>query len=238
MSPSNQQDQSFGDISLSGEGHSLTINQILQVVPAVVAARPFIAESPYLGLRHFGQEQAHLFFGRGHLAAELLEATVSRPFTLVIGASGSGKSSLVRAGLIPQLHQRLPKLRVLTLVPDSDPFDSLRAALIQNNYSRAKADAALTRQPDTLLRVCHGSGLRPAGEQWLIFIDQFEQLFIRTTDPALRSALLDGIVRFIAAELKDVRLVVALRSDFVDRLDPYPSFLKLVEGCAKTVSSR
>lgn len=237
MSAASQQAQSFGDISLSGNGHTLTINQTIQAVPAVVNQRVFVEESPYLGLRHFAQEHAHLFFGRAGLVSELLDATIRQPFTLIVGASGSGKSSVVRAGLLPQLQQRLPKLKVFTLVPDSDPFDSLRAALLQNSYSRAKADAALTRQPDTLLQVCGEAGLRLPGEPWLVFIDQLEQIFSRTADPDLRFSLLDGIVRFAAVAPPEVRLIATLRADYFDRLDPYQGFLKLIEGCLKTVPS-
>src|SRR5262245_4423143 len=94
--------QSFGDILLDGHGNSLVINQVMRIAAAEIKTRPFTAQSPYIGLSRFEERHHQLFFGRDELLASLLEAVLANPFTLIAGASGSGKSSLVRAGLLPR----------------------------------------------------------------------------------------------------------------------------------------
>ena len=118
-----KQSQTYRDIVISGTGNTLVINQTIDVSQKSVLARPFNERSPYLGLRRFEEDEQSLFFGRDQTIEELLQLVRSSQFALVAGASGSGKSSLVRAGLVPQLRQRLVGLKVFTLVPDRDPFE-------------------------------------------------------------------------------------------------------------------
>ena len=127
---STSQIQTFGDISVKDQG-SLIINQVIQIAVAEIKLRPFVAASPYLGLRYFEERSKDFFFGRDALVAQLLGMVVQRSLVLLAGASGSGKSSVVRAGLIPQLSERLPQARFrhLIMTPDDDPFAALQAAV-------------------------------------------------------------------------------------------------------------
>ena len=222
-----QQAQSFRDLRVEGENNSLVINQTVVISPAAVQAQPFVERSPYIGLRRFEEKDQALFFGRDAVIAKLLLAVRERPMTLVAGASGSGKSSVVRAGLIPHLHERLARLRVLTLVPDRDPFARLQAALLQSGFDLDQVGPAREVSEHTLVSLC--STLRAADESWLLFIDQFEEIFTLCTDAGRRQAFLDGLARLVEAGLPAVKLVVAMRSDFFDRFDPHPRLLELLQ---------
>ena len=118
------QAQSFGDIRIEGQGNTLTINQVIQIAVAEIKTRAFVASSPFVGLRRFEESNKDFFFGRDRLVGKLLHLLQRRPLLLVAGASGSGKSSVVRAGLLPQLGTQLPqgRFRALVMTPDRDPF--------------------------------------------------------------------------------------------------------------------
>ena len=84
---------------------------------------------PYRGLFHFGPDDAEFFFGREVFVSELFEATQNRNFLPVLGASGSGKSSVVLAGLVPRLQQA-GHWKFTHFRPGSDPFHALAEALV------------------------------------------------------------------------------------------------------------
>ena len=126
------QSQTFSEIRIDGQGNQLVVNQIIQISRDEVRAQKLNPASPYLSLRRFDERDARLFFGRQRLIGELLSQVKGSGCTLVAGASGSGKSSLVRAGLAPQLHARLgPRLAVVAITPEDDPFEAMRLGLRQ-----------------------------------------------------------------------------------------------------------
>ena len=89
------------------------------------------AVCPYKGLLYFREEDATFFFGRQGTVDQLLRTTTNNNFLAVVGASGSGKSSVVRAGLIPALRRSHGKTwEIITLVPGDRPIRSLAAALL------------------------------------------------------------------------------------------------------------
>src|SRR4051794_35221420 len=101
---------------------------------AAVLERLQKVENPYPGLRPFEAEEAHLFFGRDQQVTELLRRLESHRFVAVVGVSGSGKSSLVRAGLIPALERGHLletgwQWRVAVTSPSGAPFENLARAL-------------------------------------------------------------------------------------------------------------
>lgn len=221
--------QSFGDIRVDGQNNTLTINQIIQIAVAEIKTRPFNPSSPYIGLSRFEERNKDFFFGRDQLIAELLKRVAEKSLTMVAGASGSGKSSVIRAGLLPQLTRRLPQglFRPLVMTPDGDPFESLRAALIAAGFSRRQADAIPLGSADALLTAINT--MCPPGELWLLFIDQFEEIFTICNDEVVRAAFLDAIVKFAHAAPAHARMMLAIRSDFFDRFGPYPELGKLTE---------
>lgn len=155
---------------------------------------------PYPGLRPFGQEEARLFFGRQQQVNELLTRLENRPdfrFLAVIGASGSGKSSLVRAGLLPALEKGFlldapAEWKFVTARPGDAPLRSLAQAWLQtfrpppdapgaDELDRSRVDveftlAQLRGGPLGLVRAYRGEQ-DAKGRAVLILIDQFEELF-------------------------------------------------------------
>jgi hypothetical protein len=141
--PSGQPHQAAGDISVSGQenplaltnaGGDVAIDQSRQVhiynfyygkssrtVPAESVQPDDDLPCPYRGLFHFGPNDAEFFFGREVFVTELIEAVETRAFVPVLGASGSGKSSVVFAGLVPRLQQTGHWL-FTHFRPGEDPF--------------------------------------------------------------------------------------------------------------------
>ncbi|MFF7976154.1 hypothetical protein [Streptomyces sp. NPDC007905] len=168
---------------------------------AEVAAEPRTddenAEPPYRGLARFEPGDADLFFGRTQLTDRLLELTRSRRFTAVFGPSGSGKSSLLRAGLIPRLRTPDPAaeqpaaLRVLT--PGEHPLRTHEQRLIPKDTD---------------------------GDTWLI-VDQFEELYTLCTDSAERNEFIDRLLTAIDPASR-LRVVLAVRADFLGHCAEHP----------------
>ena len=227
MPQKQRQVQSFGNISL-GDGNVFTVNQILQVTAAAVQTRILNTTSPYRGLQRFNAENKDLFFGRDLAIAHLIEEIGQKNLVLLLGASGSGKSSLVRAGLIPQLAERLgSKFHSFTFTPDRDPFDSLRISLIAKGYKQSEAKFALKNSGHTLEQVV--TLLKEPESQWLIFIDQFEELFTLCQDLERRKNFINNLVAIARSKDFSVKIILAMRADFLDRFSPYPHFARIAQ---------
>jgi energy-coupling factor transporter ATP-binding protein EcfA2 len=222
-----QQVQRFGDISV-GDGSTFTINQILQISTSVVQTRPLNRASPYRGLKRFEVADRDLFFGRDQLIYQLIQSISQRSLTLLLGASGSGKSSVMRAGVIPQLAEQLrAQFQCLVFTPDRDPFESLRMGLLALDYKQAQTEFVLSRQSDTLVKVLHH--LKPEACQWLIFVDQFEELFTLCQLTSQRKAFIDSLMAVVELSDPSVKVALAMRADFLDRFGPYPTLSHLVQ---------
>ena len=137
--------------------------------------------NPYKGLRSFAEIDALDFYGREVLVDELLRATGVHPVVALVGPSGSGKSSVVRAGLIPALRAGglagSKDWLITDMFPGSYPFEELEAALLRVAVERPPALIdELTSDDRGLLRVT--KQILPADEsRLLLVIDQFEELF-------------------------------------------------------------
>ncbi|WP_067008497.1 helix-turn-helix domain-containing protein [Streptomyces cellostaticus] len=155
------------------------------------------ADAPYRGLARFEPGDQDLFFGRDHLVAQLAERVCARRVVALVGASGSGKSSLLRAGLIPTLRTHgapecpLAAIRILT--PGPRPLST-----------HADAMTASREPGDTV-----------------VVVDQFEELFTLCTDPAERTAFLGLLAAAVHPESR-LRVVIAVRADFFGRCAEHP----------------
>ena len=203
-----------------------------------------VLANPYKGLCAFEESDADDFFGRevlvDRLLARLAEDHPLARFLAVVGPSGSGKSSVVRAGVIPALrHGALPgsvEWSIVTLLPGSQPFDELEIALRRAFpdlspalFSDLRGDArGLLRT----LRLCLPDDRR----ELLLVIDQFEEVFTLVSDPDEARRFLDGLVLAATTPHSPVRVLITLRADFYDRPLMIPDFSELVRQRTEVVT--
>jgi DNA-binding beta-propeller fold protein YncE len=195
--------------------------------------------NPFPGLRPFTEEEDYLFFGREAQGAELLRRLRQARFLAVVGTSGSGKSSLVMAGVLPALHGGLmtqagSRWRVALFRPGSNPIGALAHALSQPHVLGATdRDSEVQVIPQTVIieTTLRRSALglvevvqqarRPAGENLLVVVDQFEELFrFRATAQGAQGS--DDAAAFVKLLLEASRtptppiyVVLTMRSDFL-----------------------
>jgi hypothetical protein len=177
---------------------------------------------PYPGLRPFEEHEALLFHGRQSHTEELLGRLAANRFLAVIGSSGSGKSSLVRAGLLPALHRgylvgATSRWRIAVMRPGNAPLANLAKALTEQGIA---APDNLGRSSLGLVNAVAEAGLRP-GESVLIVADQFEELirFDRLrerTDGGAEAALFVAMLLEAAQAYRvSVYVIITMRSDFL-----------------------
>jgi WD40 repeat protein/energy-coupling factor transporter ATP-binding protein EcfA2 len=224
-------EQKVHDVSVVNS-QNVTFNQtqIIQISVEEVKTRQFLTTSPYKGLKNFELEDKDRFFGRDQFLTGLVNELNQTNLVLLLGASGSGKSSVIRAGLIPWLIERQGGHVVnLAFTPDQDPFESLYASLL-GKYTQSEAQVARTTKENTLIQVVRS--LKPPDSYWFILIDQFEELFT-TTQPSKRDIFIASLVQLVKALDKasdrSVKIVATMRADFLDRLSPYPDFIKVTD---------
>jgi WD40 repeat protein len=197
--------------------------------PEAIAAaweEPFdyllVPENPYRGLEPFTEEQAGLFFGRDDDTAALTERVRIQPVTVVVGSSGVGKSSLVRAGLIPALGD---SWSVALVRPGQDPWLRLAGSLLRTQHGPdVRVTEAECRREITRLRT---DGLRPVAEflrsqdrRLLVVVDQFEEVLATGAGPD--PALLDLLLPQPEMAVQAARVVVTLRVDYQPTLQSIP----------------
>ena len=205
------------------------ISALLQQISATFQPKPFDGRCPYRGLEAFGEEDAETFFGREKLVDEIVARVGQSRFVVIAGPSGSGKSSLVRAGLIHALRQgALPKSdrwRYETLTPGRHPLNALaRVASSLAGTLNAGQDIRTKGPTDALL--LHQWAEAALGEgrnrRAIIFVDQFEETFTQVAKESERAAFLNLLTHAATVEGGRVTVLFALRSDFVSDCATYP----------------
>jgi WD40 repeat protein/DNA-binding SARP family transcriptional activator len=191
------------------------------------------AENPYKGLQAFGETDADDFYGRESLVDELVTALGDHGLVAVVGPSGIGKSSVVKAGLVPALRQgALPgsdRWVISDMFPGSYPFEELTAALLRVAVERPDdLVEELARDELGMRRVA--KRILPPDSELLLVIDQFEELFTLTADEETRRRFLDGLTALAADRRSRVRVVITLRADFLDHPLRYPEFGELMRA--------
>ncbi len=228
------QQQSVSDVQLQGDNNifnvvqadivTLTQNKIIQISADEIKTREFILTSPYKGLRSFEPKDKDEFFGRDQFIAGLVNELEHTNFVLLLGASGSGKSSVVRAGLIPWLSQKWGTQWVnVTCTPDQDPFESLYGSLL-SYFKQSEAQLVRAGGVNTLSQLV--KTLKTPEAYWFIFIDQFEELFT-TSDAGKRDRFIRSLAQLCQEHegSRTLKIVVTMRADFLDRLDANPANL-------------
>ncbi|MFN8375063.1 MAG: protein kinase [Anaerolineae bacterium] len=193
--------------------------------------------NPYKGLRPFEAVDADQFFGREKLTTQLLgrltEDDPLKRFLAVVGPSGSGKSSVVKAGLIPALRQgALPGSKdwfLVEMVPGMHPLDELENALLRVAVNKPDNLREVLRRDARGLGIAAQSILPTVGNSELaLFIDQFEEAFTLVSEPQETAHFLDLLASAIVDPYCPLRVVITLRADFYDRPLMHPAFSDLI----------
>ena len=209
---------------------------LLRHDPTLDPARPHPRETrnPYKGLSAFGESDARDFFGREELTRQLVDRLRDDRFVAVVGPSGSGKSSLVRAGLLPLLRD--DGSSIVELSPGEHPLEELEGALLRIAVNPpatlmeqlAADDRGLCR---ALKRILPGDG-----SELVLLVDQLEELFTLTEDEEQRSHVLTLLERAVRDPRSRLRLAVTLRADFYDRPLRHREFAALLQDRVLSVS--
>jgi formylglycine-generating enzyme required for sulfatase activity len=223
-----------------------------------VEAPPLWVGSPFPGLRSFTEKDAPIFFGRGLETSELVKRLEASRFIGVVAASGSGKSSLVAAGLIPRLRANAivsgetgsRDWRYVTFTPGqgASPFEALFDALCVAFPEHAVSPFLVVQEkrgfiesiianPHALIDICQAlltEAKAPAWAEILFFVDQFEELFtvVKADDRAAFVALLTAI-----HGSKRLRCIVTMRSDFYANCLELPNLTELLKNGSYPLST-
>lgn len=189
--------------------------------------------NPYPGLRPFDESEAALFFGRDDFTANLLAAVESHYLVALVGASGSGKTSVLKAGLLPALRRRYPESRVAILRPTERPLLALATSLAKASTDANQSD--IHARADRIYRELEGKRtdlsnlLQGIGfeSSTFIIIDQFEELFT-LSEESESNALVEILLS--ATSSPELHSVIAIRSDFVSRLIEHPQLAKALSS--------
>jgi len=224
---------------------------LLSVPPAFLTK--VIPPNPYQGLAAFGEEDAPFFFGRETFVNGLFEAVHKQPLVAVIGPSGSGKSSVIFAGLVPKLREQGSWL-IETFRPGNQPFYQLASALVRllepelgvTGQLREAAGLASDIQQGrvALEQVISRITERNFDKHFLLIADQFEELYTlcqnKHEQEHFANVLLEAITKAAVAEpntTKNFTLVFTLRADFYGHVLSYRPFSDVLQQFAPQLLS-
>jgi WD40 repeat protein/serine/threonine protein kinase/DNA-binding XRE family transcriptional regulator len=200
-------------------------------------------ENPYKGLRAFTEADAEQFHGRSSLIQELFaqlsEETELVRFLAIVGPSGSGKSSVAKAGLVPALRRGgLPGSEnwfILDLMPGAHPWEEVEAALLRVAVNPPETLLNQLQDGDRgLLRAVNRVLPDDVETELVLIIDQFEEIFTLVEDEEVREQFLNSLVTAVLDQRSRLRVILTLRADFYDRPLQYLDFGDLLRQ--RTVS--
>ncbi|MDJ0591742.1 MAG: WD40 repeat domain-containing protein, partial [Pleurocapsa sp. MO_226.B13] len=196
---------------------------------------------PYLGLEAFLEKDKNLFFGRSRLLRILLDKLRQGNFLTVVGSSGSGKSSVVRGGLLPSLKANaLPNSSIWyyykPIVPGSDPLLALAKTLCPDDVDKeqwcSEQVASLLNNPQHLSQLITNGNPQPT----VLIIDQFEEVF-NLCGETKRQAFINNLLSLIELPDSQHRVIITMRSDFESNVAKYAQFQKVFEQAQVRVTS-
>src|SRR5271170_3769929 len=206
-----------------------------------------LAPCPYPGLAYFGPNDSGLFFGRDAAIDRLTTAVSRRSFTALVGASGSGKSSVVLAGLAPRLYGlggwRFGHFRIGNEL-EHNPFLALSRAVSPlctanmddlDRLTETRKLAALLQSGELALRDLFAESRgRDKGNRILLIADQFEETFTLVEDEAVRHRFIDvllaGFPDLAPRSSSNVSLILTMRADFYGRALLYRPLAAALQG--------
>jgi WD40 repeat protein len=183
--------------------------------------------SPYPGLKSFTREQEKIFFGRTEIVDTLWETLFERKFSVLIGASGSGKSSVINAGLIPWVEGNGWKTLDIVLRSGMPPLSSLIEAFkpLFEGATREMLLEDLVKQKDGLRKLANK--LPDQNCSYLIVIDRFEGVFEASLEE--QTKFIDLITELAQKPYSRIAVVIAIRSDFMSYCSNN-NLSKLIQG--------
>lgn len=194
-------------------------------------------QNPFKGLEAFQQTDSHFFFGREKMIERSLKRMQETPFLALVGASGSGKSSLVRAGILPALRKgniipHSETWRTAIFTPGNKPLESLVTRIMP--YLKEDETRTIDRvirnvqQPEIaeqyINTMLEGA---PSESRLLIVIDQFEEVFTRASE-AEAKPFIETLVKSAQHDMR-LQIIVTMRADFFGNLSHYPGLAQLFE---------
>lgn len=203
--------------------------------------------NPFPGLRPFKVQESHLFFGREGQSEEILKKLADEKFVAVIGASGSGKSSLIYCGLVPTLYggfvgEATSKWNIIATRPGNAPIENLASAILEKTTNKAEEDELIKQKLNASILRSSSSGLVEILDQSfdfekeniLIIVDQFEELFRYKSSRKDQSTYneSEAFVKLLvnANRSKDVPvyIVLTMRSDFIGECSQFHELTELI----------
>ncbi|HUS30626.1 MAG TPA: protein kinase [Kofleriaceae bacterium] len=219
--------------------------ELESLVPGKLGRKLRDDESPYPGLSAFQEDDADRFFGRGREVMRLQTRLRDHGLLAIAGPSGVGKSSFVRAGIVPALKRMGETWETYILRPGRQPMASLAGVLaplisasgegVRTTNPNALADyetlvARLTAEPGYLGQLLRERAARKNAHV-LLFVDQFEELYTLVPDEAQRRAFTACLAGAADDASSPIRIICSLRSDFLDRVAEDRAFLdELMRG--------
>ncbi len=200
--------------------------------------------NPFPGLRSFSPDESRFFFGRKVESDLLLSKLIQNRFVAVIGASGSGKSSLISCGLLPEINKLSlsgsPLWNIFYMTPGKDPFESMSEEFIQKSKIE-DTDNSLREEIIALLKINSDGIINTLDklqfsrkENVLIIIDQLEELFrYRIPGKAAgsdQSVFLNLLTNILNREDLNIYIVIAIRPDFISECSQYKDFIHIINS--------
>ncbi|RKH03078.1 serine/threonine-protein kinase PknK [Corallococcus sp. CA053C] len=193
-----------------------------------------VDESPYAGLSSFQEADADRFFGRTREIAALVNRINDRPLLAVVGPSGTGKSSFVRAGLVPVLKRSGVAWEALVIRPGRNPLSALASIVAPLLSSSTTIEDDLQEQQRLVERLHAEPGYvgnvlrsraRHERRRILLFVDQFEELYTLVPDARERLAFTACLSGIADDATSPIRVILSIRSDFLDRVPEDERFM-------------
>uniref|UniRef100_A0A8J7A9C3 Caspase family protein n=1 Tax=Desmonostoc muscorum LEGE 12446 TaxID=1828758 RepID=A0A8J7A9C3_DESMC len=194
----------------------------------LVVITEVLEECPYRGLEAFDKQHAKFFFGRQKVVNDIQQKLDLAKFVPIIGASGSGKSSVVRAGLIPQLDNN--EWQVLEPIkPGFKPLRKLSGAFeqfFQGFEKEEQLENLIYTEPNSLPAILENL---PGSAKFLLVVDQFEEVFTGGASQQEKQRFIDLLTQVVEITNSRLAVVITMRADFLEPCLQYPSLTELIQ---------
>src|SRR5512133_3642461 len=186
--------------------------------------------NPFPGLRPFLPEESDLFFGREGESEEVLGKLLKNRFVTVMGASGTGKSSLIYCGVLPGIrNDTTSRWRIFSFRPGNDPFGNLALALSEGNPGMTVS----AENPAGIPGMVTEAGI-DSGEKVLLVIDQFEELFrygaLNSKETVSAERFVNSMVSAVSQNTVNIFTIITMRSDFIGECAYFQGLTQLINS--------